>query len=256
MYRCIENVPHEYISIIKNARKKPFPYQVRFDGLLPHTFFLNYEGSQDIRSIRPGNKPSDPTVMDIRQLKYTPDGTIFYKLTHDVNDEFQELPAMRRLGKPTYPEYKQLYPAPRPITYRKWQHLQELKCTIPSFFHSYYDDLPHIGGEQTPGEQTPAVAADDADAANDDVVTTVTRVKSGGKGKKGGGGRGKVKGENVYGGRAGVKGKKGDGGSCGEKSGAKGKKGGRGGVKRKVKEDKEDVVEDVVAAKAKKCKRK
>ena len=36
----------------------------------------------------------------------------------------------------------------------------------------------------------------------------------------------------------------------------KGKKGGRCGVKRKVKEDKEDVVEDVVAAKAKKCKRK
>ena len=125
VHRCIEdniksrdvNVPHDYISIIKNAREKPFPYQMRFDGLLPQTFFLNYEGSQDIRSIRPGNKPSDPTVMDIRQLKYTPDGTIFYKLTHDVNDEFQELPAMRRLEKPTYPEYKQLYPTPRPITY-------------------------------------------------------------------------------------------------------------------------------------------
>jgi hypothetical protein len=36
----------------------------------------------------------------------------------------------------------------------------------------------------------------------------------------------------------------------------KGKKGGRGGVKRKVNDDKEDAVEDVVADKPKKCKRK
>ena len=50
-------------------------------------------------------------------------------------------------------------------------------------------------------------------------------MKSGGKGKRGGGGRGEVKGKNGDGGRAGVKWKKGDGGSCGVKSGVKGKKG-------------------------------
>ena len=67
------NVPQDYIDIIKNARENPFPYKVRFDDLLPHTFFLNYEAHQDIRSIRPGSETSDPTVTDVRQLRYTPD---------------------------------------------------------------------------------------------------------------------------------------------------------------------------------------
>ena len=99
------NVPQDYIGIIKNARENPFPYEVRFDDLLPHTFFLNYEAHQDIRSIRPGSKTSDPTVTDVRQLRYTPDGSISYKLTHDINDNFQELPAIRRMVKPIDPEY-------------------------------------------------------------------------------------------------------------------------------------------------------
>ena len=142
------NVPQDYIDIIKNARENPFPYKVRFDDLLPHTFFLNYEAHQDIRSIRPGSKTSDPTVTDVRQLRYTPDGSISYKLTYDINDNFQELPAIRRLVKPSDPEYDhpnylQLYQQPIPLTYQKWKHLQELKCTIPNFFHSYYDELPH-----------------------------------------------------------------------------------------------------------------
>ena len=33
------NIPEDYISVIRNARVKPFPYQVRLNSLLPHTFF-------------------------------------------------------------------------------------------------------------------------------------------------------------------------------------------------------------------------
>ena len=33
------NIPEDYISVIRNARVKPFPYQVRLNSLLPHSFF-------------------------------------------------------------------------------------------------------------------------------------------------------------------------------------------------------------------------
>ena len=33
------NIPEDYISVIRNARVKPFPYQVKLNSLLPHTFF-------------------------------------------------------------------------------------------------------------------------------------------------------------------------------------------------------------------------
>ena len=57
VHRCIENalkmrdinIPEDYISVIRNARVKPFPYQVRFNSLLPHTFFK--ELVKDIPSI-------------------------------------------------------------------------------------------------------------------------------------------------------------------------------------------------------------
>ena len=67
---------------------------------------------------------------------------ISYKLAHDMED-FQPLPIMRRVGPPTDVTYPQLYTAPRNLTYQKYQHLQELKRTVPQFFHSYYDELPH-----------------------------------------------------------------------------------------------------------------
>ena len=70
-HRCIENqvnirdinVPHDYISVVKNARNRPFPYKVRFDDILPYTFFKDYEADQDVPSIRPGSKVNDPTVL-------------------------------------------------------------------------------------------------------------------------------------------------------------------------------------------------
>ena len=42
------NIPEDYISVIRNARVKWFPYQVRFNSLLPHTFFKDYALVKDI----------------------------------------------------------------------------------------------------------------------------------------------------------------------------------------------------------------
>ena len=180
-HRCIENkvkkqdvnIPQDYISIIKHAREKK-PYKVRFDSILPHTFFKDYEYKQDVQSIRPGTKAHDPTVADIKQLKFTPGGDILYKLAHDA-EEFQLLPVMRRLGEPEYPDYPPLNSQPRPITYKKYKHLQELKPTIPSFFHLYYDDLPHTGKPATEEE----------DPTNEDFPTEgIKTVSKSGEGKK------------------------------------------------------------------------
>ena len=75
-HRCIEkqvgkqdvNVPHDYVNIIKRARINPIPYEVRFDEVLPYSFFKNYEYKQDVKSIRPGSRVHDPTVNELKQL--------------------------------------------------------------------------------------------------------------------------------------------------------------------------------------------
>ena len=46
------NIPADYVNVIKTARKKPEPYEVRFDNPLPYTFFKNYDEHQDLQSIR------------------------------------------------------------------------------------------------------------------------------------------------------------------------------------------------------------
>ena len=151
VHRCIEqrvachdvNVPHDYVNIIKRARKNPCPYEVRYDDILPYSFFLDYESQQDVPSIRPGNRIGDPTVNDLRQIRYTPDGVISYKLSHS-HREFTVLPIMKKLKPPTYPLIPNLYKKPLPISYKKYQHLKELKQTIPQFFHPYYENLPHL----------------------------------------------------------------------------------------------------------------
>ena len=66
-HRCIENqiskqdvnVPHDYVNIIRRARKNPPPYEVRFNEVLSYSFFKNYECKQDVNSFRPGNRVHD-----------------------------------------------------------------------------------------------------------------------------------------------------------------------------------------------------
>ena len=76
------NVPADYIHLIKSARLRPFPYDVKNDDLLPFSFFKNYEDVAQLESIRPGWRTGDRTVNELKQIQCRPGGTVVYKLQH------------------------------------------------------------------------------------------------------------------------------------------------------------------------------
>lgn len=132
-------LPSDYGKLTKEARTKPFPLEV-VD--VTHDFFLDYadEKTWTYNSIRPGRKVNDPTVTDLRHLKYNFEKKVIeYKI--DFNDEFQTLPA-RSLKYPEI-EYKTLHQRRLKIKEIKWKHLQEIKCVLSKDCHTFYDNLPH-----------------------------------------------------------------------------------------------------------------
>jgi len=100
--------PLEYLTIFRTARINPRPYDVKF---VDHTFFRDFAKIAVHKTIRPGRKKGDPTVNEIRSLRYVPDGEILYK--------------------------------PLKIKKSKFEDLQSLKAAIPAEHHSFYDNLPH-----------------------------------------------------------------------------------------------------------------
>ena len=58
---------------------------------------------------------NDPTVNDLKQIRYTQDGVISYKLEY-TQEEFSQLPGMKRLEAPTDPVYPPLRTKPRPLS--------------------------------------------------------------------------------------------------------------------------------------------
>ena len=84
--RKIINVPADYIAVCKSARKVPKLYIVTY---LDHTYFKKISKLNLITSIRQGFESGDPTVTDLRALKYDADGKIEYKLRH--TDDYKEL---------------------------------------------------------------------------------------------------------------------------------------------------------------------
>ncbi len=126
-------VPSMYIDAIQEARKQK-PYAVKE---VDHTFFKDYTGLQYCASIRPGIKPGDPQVHDIRALKYDENG-ISYKL--DMDDEWSLLPRRLRFG---YTDKDIGDKTQCKIKARKFKDLQDLKKVMPKEYHPYYDSLPH-----------------------------------------------------------------------------------------------------------------
>jgi hypothetical protein len=110
---------------------------------LSHEFFKDYSSLNYYLSIRPGIKPGDHTVTNLRVLLYHPLGTVSYKLHHDNEQQFSELP---RRGKPKKPvktmAVPRLYSQQIHIKPAKYTHLQELKKVIPVEFHAFYDSAP------------------------------------------------------------------------------------------------------------------
>lgn len=131
-------VPFEFVKYTQEARKEPFPYEVRY---LSHNFFLNYDSIQFYDSIRPGRIAGDPVVTDIHCLRYNVNGHITFKFSFD-DPNYSELPRRPQALKKGL-VLKQLYSNRLPIPETKWKHLQELKSVIPPDYHGFYDNIPY-----------------------------------------------------------------------------------------------------------------
>lgn len=147
VHSCIERrlknreiyLPSDLYRASLEARKRPGPYEVY---LLDYTFFKNYSlaDHQRYSTIRPGRRPQDPTVTDLRVLEYCPEtAEIKFKLSFD--EELQTLP-VRSKPIAIIENYPPLSENRLPIPATKWKHLQQLKSVLPSDCHHFYDNLP------------------------------------------------------------------------------------------------------------------
>jgi len=134
-------LPSDYIRIMSTARQFPQPYSVTY---LDHTFFKDFTRNLVYPSIRPGNKVGDPTVTDIRALKYSQDNTISFKT--DFDDAYEPLSKPRRASKVAASDATNapMYKESVPIKSEKFVHLQQLKKVILSDHHLFYDSLRHV----------------------------------------------------------------------------------------------------------------
>lgn len=85
-----------------------------------------------------GKRVGDPTVNELRCLKYSCNG-IFFKLSFE--DEYKVLPQQPQAVVSYHPE--KLYRERLPISLSKFEDLQELKLVLPAEAHQFYDTLPH-----------------------------------------------------------------------------------------------------------------
>lgn len=141
-------VPYDYVDITAGARKTvtinkrhiACPYGVEY---MTHDFSKNFADPHILRfkTIRPGSKPREPVVTQLRALMYLPNGRIMYKT--DFNDEYCDLPTKIIPYNSAIHEPKQLHSESIKITKSKYEHLQQLKAVIPSKYHKFYDELKH-----------------------------------------------------------------------------------------------------------------
>ncbi|KAB0802803.1 hypothetical protein PPYR_04989 [Photinus pyralis] len=135
------NVPADYVSLCKLARKNPKPYHVSY---LDHTFFKDYSKLNLIKSIRPGYKVGDPTVNNLRALKYNSDGQIEFKIKHSEEYEVMPMRLKKNLNKGVpNNSLPALYSEPLKIKNEKFEHLMFLKKSLEKDYHNFYDNLRH-----------------------------------------------------------------------------------------------------------------
>lgn len=133
------HLPSDYIRFTKEAKVNN-PYEVKE---VSYDFIKNYgqKETQKYTSIRPGKKAFDPTVNDIKAIKYSPDGIIRVKLEFDHT--YIELPTRGKRNVYKLSDFPQLRQSPIKLCARKWSDLQQLKSVIPKDCHLFYDHLPH-----------------------------------------------------------------------------------------------------------------
>ena len=131
--------PCDYMVIMECARSRPSPYVVKS---VHHNDVLQLDGSY-VGSIRPGKKTGDPTVNQLRAIEYNPDATIRAKLSFSDDSEWIDLP--QRIHIPDVPlTWIPVFQSRIPISSRKYNDLQSMKCVLPQWAHDFYNMLPHI----------------------------------------------------------------------------------------------------------------
>ena len=136
---CDIYTPCDYVMLFHSARQQPSPYhvvQTTFDEI------QRLSGSY-ITSIRPGRKAGEPTVHQLRALKYTADCEIKYKLGFSNGILFQKLPQRINIPIELFTSI-QMFNHLQRIPLRKYQDLQSMKQVLPKDAHHYYDTLPHL----------------------------------------------------------------------------------------------------------------
>ncbi|KAK4887517.1 hypothetical protein RN001_003788 [Aquatica leii] len=130
-------LPSDYINVCKQARLAQ-PFSVEY---LSHDYFLDYTNLSYYDSIRPGVRRHDPTINDLRCIKYEESGISFKA---NYSDDWKTLQR-----KPKHIDMNEviidaLYKDRLKITLEKYHHLQVLKGVLPMDVHSFYDALPHL----------------------------------------------------------------------------------------------------------------
>lgn len=149
VHACIERnlknktifLPSDYLKITTDSRKEP-PYQASMMGYeAPKKFSTPH--LMRYSSIRPGKRPGDLTVSDIKAIKYVPEGKLFVQTNFD--EPFIE-PSQRVKNGPI-PKLEDIPPVrdrPIKINRRKFEDLQALLSVIPKDCHGFYQNLPHL----------------------------------------------------------------------------------------------------------------
>lgn len=133
------HLPSDFIRLTEEARTSLSPLQVKE---LSYEFNRNY-GLKTLLvydSIRPGKKPGEPKVTNLRAIRYSP-GKIEVKTNFD--EDYKPLPQRAKRSPPSIYSFPQLFNSPLKIPKRKWLDLQELKTVIPRDCHLFYDNLPY-----------------------------------------------------------------------------------------------------------------
>ena len=128
--------PHDYLSAMKECREKN-PYQIIE---MKHDDFFDFTAIKYIDSVRPGKKPGEPQVHDLRVLKYTEDRNVYFKTSY--GDDFAQLPQRIKTPSDKF-EFHKAHRDRLCIKKTKFQHLQQIKPVLPGLYHKFYDDLPH-----------------------------------------------------------------------------------------------------------------
>lgn len=130
--------PGNYCDVFRECRPQQ-PYELRE---LTHEFFLNFSSVKYVDSIRPGRAAGDPTVHDLRLLRYVSSPAPKIEFKTDFDQEFQELPQRIKMPRDQW-EMERLFHGKLPIKKSKFEHLQQLKHVMPEIYHDFYDRLSH-----------------------------------------------------------------------------------------------------------------